>query len=200
MSKSLGNFYTLRDLLAKGYTGAEVRWALIGTHYRSKLNFSFGLLDQARSTLRKFSDFFGRLRELPAGSAGKEAAAELAAKADQAFSEGIGNDLGIAEALAAVFTLERNVNSALSKQEFQRDAGEIILEQFRKFNRVLGALDVDAAEAAEEIPEEILKMAEARTAARKARDFAKADELRNQMKAAGWIIEDKPGGFSIKKA
>ena len=200
MSKSLGNFYTLRDLLAKGYTGAEVRWALIGTHYRSKLNFSFGLLDQARNTLRKFGDFFGRLRELPPGNAGKEAAAELTAKADQAFSEGIGNDLGIAEALAAVFTLERNVNSALSKQEFQREAGEIILEQFRKFNRVLGALDVDAAETAEEIPEEILKMAEARTAARKARDFAKADELRNQMKAAGWIIEDKPGGFSIKKA
>ena len=87
MSKSLGNFYTLRDLLAKGYTGAEVRWALIGTHYRSKLNFSFGLLDQSRNTLRKFSDFFRRLRELEPGSGGKEAAAELAAKADQAFSE-----------------------------------------------------------------------------------------------------------------
>ena len=59
---------------------------------------------------------------------------------------------------------------------------------------------MDAAEAAEEIPEEILKLAEARTAARKAKDFAKADELRNQLKAAGWVVEDKPGGFNIKKA
>ena len=61
MSKSLGNFYTLRDLLGKGYSGKEVRWALIGTHYRSKLNFNLGLCDQARSTLKKFTDFFGRL-------------------------------------------------------------------------------------------------------------------------------------------
>jgi len=200
MSKSLGNFYTLRDLLHKGYTGAEVRWALIGTHYRSKLNFSFALLDQARATLRKFTDFFQRLRDLEPGAKGKDAAAELAAKAEQDFSAGMADDLGIAEALAAVFTLERAVNSALAKKEFQAEAGEIILAQFRKFNRILGSLDVDAPAAAEEIPAEIMALAEARSAARKARDFAKADEIRNQLKAAGWIVEDTPGGIKVKKA
>ena len=200
MSKSLGNFYTLRDLLDKGYTGAEVRWALIGTHYRSKLNFSFALLDQARNTLRKFSDFFRRLRELEKGSAGKEAAAELAAKAEKDFSDGMANDLGIAEALAAVYVLERSVNSALAKKEFQSEAGEIILEQFRKFNKILGSLDVDAPAEVEKVPDEIMALAEARTAARKARDFAKADAIRDQLKAAGWIVEDTPGGIKVKKA
>lgn len=200
MSKSLGNFYTLRDLLNKGYTGAEVRWALIGTHYRSKLNFSLGLLDQARTTLRKFSDFFQRLRDLEKGSAGKETAQALAAQADKDFSAGMANDLGIAEALAAVFTLERAVNSALTKKEFQSEAGEVILEQFRRFNKILGSLDVDAPAVQEEVPAEIMALAEARTAARKAKDFAKADALRDQLKAAGWIVEDTPNGIKVKKA
>lgn len=200
MSKSLGNFYTLRDLLAKGYTGAEVRWALIGTHYRSKLNFSIKLLDESRNTLRKFADFFARLHDLEKGSAGKDAAKALAEKADADFAAGIGNDLGIAEALAAVFTLERQVNGALAKKEFQSEAAEIILEQFRKFNKVLGSFDVDAKPAAVEVPDEIRAMAEARTAARKARDFKKADELRDQLKAAGWIVEDTPNGMKFRKA
>ena len=104
MSKSLGNFYTLRDLLNKGYSGKEVRWALIGTHYRSKLNFNLGLCDQARSTLKKFADFFGRLKALPQGTAGKEEAAGLAADADKKFADAIGDDLNIAEALSAVLT------------------------------------------------------------------------------------------------
>ena len=201
MSKSLGNFYTLRDLLAKGYTGPEVRWALIGTHYRSKLNFSIKLLDEARASLKKFSDFFGRLRDLEKGSAGKELAQELTAKARQDFSAGIGNDLGIAEALAAVYTLQRAVNSAMAKKELQSEAGEIILEEFRKFNQVLGSFDVDQTAApAEEIPQEVLALAEERTAARKAKDFAKADALRDQLKALGYVVEDVPGGgIKVKK-
>ena len=201
MSKSLGNFYTLRDLLAKGYTGAEVRWALIGTHYRSKLNFSIALCDQARSTLKKFADFFQRLHDLEKGDKGKEQAAELAAAADQAFAKAMGNDLGIAEALAAVYNLERSVNSALAKNEFGSEAGGIILEQFRRFNKVLGSFDVDAPPVKEEVPAEIMEMAQQRTEARKARDFAKADELRNRLKDLGWIIEDVPGGgIKVKKA
>ena len=202
MSKSLGNFYTLRDLLNKGYSGKEVRWALIGTHYRSKLNFNLGLCDQARSTLKKFADFFGRLKALPQGTAGKEEAAGLAADADKKFADAIGDDLNIAEALSAVFTLERAVNTALASNSFQSEAGGVILEQFRRFDRVLAVFDVDAAasEEAEDVPAGIMALAQKRIEARKAKDFKTADEIRDSLKAQGWVIIDTPQGMKIKKA
>lgn len=202
MSKSLGNFYTLRDLLNKGYSGKEVRWALIGTHYRSKLNFNLGLCDQARSTLKKFADFFGRLKALPQGTAGKEEAAGLAADADKKFADAIGDDLNIAEALSAVFTLERAVNTALASNFLQSEAGGVILEQFRRFDRVLAVFDVDAAasEEAEDVPAGIMALAQKRIEARKAKDFKTADEIRDSLKAQGWVIIDTPQGMKVKKA
>ena len=202
MSKSLGNFYTLRDLLNKGYSGKEVRWALIGTHYRSKLNFNLGLCDQARSTLKKFADFFGRLKALPQGTAGKEEAAGLAADADKKFADAIGDDLNIAEALSAVFTLERAVNTVLASNSFQSEAGGVILEQFRRFDRVLAVFDVDAAasEEAEDVPAGIMALAQKRIEARKAKDFKTADEIRDSLKAQGWVIIDTPQGMKVKKA
>lgn len=202
MSKSLGNFYTLRDLLNKGYSGKEVRWALIGTHYRSKLNFNLGLCDQARSTLKKFVDFFGRLKALPQGTAGKEEALRLAADADRKFADAIGDDLNIAEALSAVFTLERAVNTALASNSFQSEAGGVILEQFRRFDRVLAVFDVDAAasEEAEDVPAGIMALAQKRIEARKAKDFKTADEIRDSLKAQGWVIIDTPQGMKVKKA
>lgn len=202
MSKSLGNFYTLRDLLGKGYSGKEVRWALIGTHYRSKLNFNLGLCDQARSTLKKFTDFFGRLKALPQGEAGKEDAARLAADADKKFADAIGDDLNIAEALSAVFTLERAVNTALAANSFQSAAAGVILEQFRRFDRVLAVFDVDAAvsEEAEEVPAGIMALAQKRVEARKAKDFKTADEIRDSLKEQGWVIIDTPQGMKVKRA
>ena len=202
MSKSLGNFYTLRDLLNKGYSGKEVRWALIGTHYRSKLNFNLGLCDQARSTLKKFADFFGRLKALPQGTAGKEEAAGLAADADKKFADAIGDDLNIAEALSAVFTLERAVNTALASNSFQSEAGGVILEQFRRFDRVLAVFDVDAAasEEAEDVPAGIMALAQKRIEARKAKDFKTADEIRDSLEAQVWVIIDTPQGMKVKKA
>ena len=201
MSKSLGNFYTLRDLLNKGYSGKEVRWALIGTHYRSKLNFNLGLCDQARSTLKKFADFFGRLKALPQGTAGKEEAAGLAADADKKFADAIGDDLNIAEA-SAVFTLERAVNTALASNSLQSEAGGVILEQFRRFDRVLAVFDVDAAasEEAEDVPAGIMALAQKRIEARKAKDFKTADEIRDSLKAQGWVIIDTPQGMKVKRA
>lgn len=208
MSKSLGNFYTMRDLLAKGYTGAEIRWALIGTHYRSKLNFDLASLDQARSALKKFTDLFRRLGQVPAGDAGAEKAAELAANAKAKFGAAFGEDLNVAEALAEVFKFTKEVKSALAKNEFGKKAAEIALDQYRDFDRILGALDVDAALAAapaaveninEGVPEDILALVQKRADAKKAKDFASADAIRAELKALGWVVEDSAAGPRVYK-
>ena len=202
MSKSLGNFYTLRDLLGKGYAGKEVRWALLGTHYRSKLNFNLALCDQARATLKKFADFFGRLKALPEGAGGAEEARKLADEADRKFADALGDDLNIAEALSAVFTLERAVNTALAGGSWQSAAGEAVLACFRKFDCVLAVFDVDAAasQSTADVPPEIMALAEKRVEARKAKDFKTADAIRDELKAQGWVIVDTPRGPEVKKA
>lgn len=201
MSKSLGNFYTLRDLLAKGHTGAELRWTLLGTHYRSKLNFNVESLTQARSALRKFQEFFGRLRALPQGDAGADEAAKLVEAAKAKFKEAVGDDLNIAEALSAVYSLEHGVNAAVSAGRFASKAAGMILDQFRDFDKVLSVFDVDsAASASSEVPAEIMALALKRVEAKKAKDFKAADALRDQIKAAGYVVVDTPKGPELRKA
>ncbi len=196
MSKSLGNFYTLRDLLDKGYASDEIRWVLLGTHYRKKLNFTFDAIDQARTSLQKFRDFFLRLREID-GNADSTEAGKVAEEAKEAFKNAIGDDLNISEALAAVYGLQREANRLIGEGKLGKSGAELILEQFRDFDKVLGCLNVDAA-AEPEVPAEIVEMAEARRAARKAKDFAKADTLRDEITAKGYVMEDTPDGFRIK--
>ena len=200
MSKSLGNFFTIRDLLGKGYTGREIRWTLIGTHYRSKLNFSLAALDQAKSRLAKFDSFFLALKALPQGENGTEAAKEAVAEAAAKFKAAFGDDLNISEALSAVFTLERKVNGMLGRNELGAEAGKIILAQFRDFDRILAVFDPDSVkETKKEIPAEIAALVEERTAAKKAKDFAKADAVRDQLKSLGWMVKDTPAGPEVSK-
>ena len=206
MSKSLGNFYTLRDLLSKGYTGAEIRWALTGTHYRSKLNFDFSSLDQARSALRKFRDCFVRLAALPEGEGGLAEAEALCVRAKDAFGAAYANDLNAAAGIAEVFRFTRDVNGLMAKKQIAGAAAKRILDQYRDFDRIIGCLDVDAAlsakpeeEAEEEIPPEILALIAKRTEAKKAKDFATADAVRDELKQLGWTVTDTPSGPKAKK-
>ena len=196
MSKSAGIFFTLRDLLAKGYSGREVRYVLLGAHYRKKLNFTFEALDQARETLKKFDALFVRLKAVTRPGDGKECG-ELLADADAAFRTALADDLNIAEATAAVFLLQRGANSQLDSGNLSQAGAQKLRAQFRNFDEVLGFFRVDeAVEAA--IPPAIAALAEQRLAAKKARNFAEADALREQLKAAGWLVEDIPGGFRLK--
>lgn len=195
MSKSLGNFYTLRDLEKKGYSGREIRWTLIGTHYRSKLNFSLAALDQARSALGKFDAFFQRLKALGAGSKGREAAEAACEKARAHFKEAFADDLNVAEAIAAVHSLEHTVNALAAKGELESEGAAVILDCFRDFDRILAVFDVDAeTKGGTEVPDEVKALAEERSAAKKAKDFRKADEIRDRLKELGWSIKDTPNG------
>jgi len=209
MSKSLGNFYTMRDLLAKGYTGQEIRWALIGTHYRSKLNFDINSLDQGRAQLKKFADLFRRLASLTGADEGLEAAKTLAVASKEKFGNAFGEDLNVAEALAEVFKFTREVKAALAKNEYGRNAAAVILDQYRDFDRILASLDVDAALAAKpqaaeadvgDAPAGILALVQKRVEAKKAKDFKTADAIRDELKTQGWIIEDSPTGPKVHKA
>ncbi len=195
MSKSLGNFYTLRDLLGKGYSGREIRWTLLGAHYRKKLNFTMESLDFARENQRRFDDFILRVRQ-----AGGNDLPELdmaLARGEAGFKAGLGDDLNISEALAALFGMEREVNKLLEAGSLGQAGAERVLAAFRRCDAVLGCLNVDAA-AGMEFPPEIVALAEARQAARKARDFARSDACRDQLKAAGYVVEDTASGYRIK--
>lgn len=205
MSKSLGNFYTMRDLLEKGYTGREIRWSLIGTHYRSKLNFDIASLDQSRQALNKFSELFRHLAALPAGSVGKSEMEARSIEAKNKFGEAFGNDLNVSEATAEIFKFTKDVRSALANKAIEKEAAQIILDAYRDFDRIMGALDVDDAvssvesESSSAIPCDIMELVEKRAAAKKARDFAGADAVRDELKAKGYLVKDTPAGPEITK-
>ena len=199
MSKSLGNFYTLRDLQAKGWSGREIRWVLVGAHYRKKLNFTFDALAQARETLNRFSAFFSRMKTVNAAGDGSEIKTQIESSLEK-FGNAMADDLNTAEALAQLFDLSREGNRLADSGTLSADGAKAVLEAFRQFDRILGCLDVDKEPEAEEIPAEITALAEERAAARKAKNFAESDRLRDEIAAKGYVIEDAPGGvWRLKK-
>ncbi len=199
MSKSLGNFYTLRDLQAKGWSGREIRWVLVGAHYRKKLNFTFDALAQARETLNRFSAFFSRMKTVNAAGDGSEIKTQIESSLEK-FGNAMADDLNTAEALAQLFDLSREANRLADSGTLSGDGAKAVLEAFRQFDRILGCLDVDKEPEAEEIPAEITALAEERAAARKAKNFAESDRLRDEIAAKGYVIEDAPGGvWRLKK-
>ncbi len=202
MSKSLGNFFTLRDLLEKGWSGAEIRWCLIGTHYRSKLNFDPAALEQARASLNKFRALFRRLAATPQGAALASEAEKLAADAKAKFGAGLADDLNASEAFAAVFKFTKELNSLIAKG-LEKDGANFALDAFRDFDRVLAVFDVDDAlksKTDDGVPEDVMELVRKRTEAKKAKNFAEADAIRARLKNAGWIVEDSPTGPIVKKA
>lgn len=198
MSKSLGNFYTLRDLSEKGWSGREIRWVLIGAHYRKKLNFTLDALEQARETLARFDELFERLRSVERAGDGSEAEAAVSNAAD-AFSGALADDLNIAEALAAMFELLRFSNRLADAGGLSKAGAETILGVFRRFDSVIGALDVDVVRNSD-FPQEVLRIAEDRRAARIAKNFEESDRLRGEIAKLGYSVEDCPGNeYRLRK-
>jgi cysteinyl-tRNA synthetase len=182
MSKRLGNFYTLRDLLAKGWSGREIRYVLLSAHYRDPLNFTFDGLHAARSALQRMDEFLLKL-----GQRRSVACAGLI----QDFEAAMDDDLNIAGALGVLFEFIREAN----KRTVSPEEAAGILATWERLDQVLGfGLPVAA-----EVPPDIQALVEERQTARLARNFRRADEIRDQLKAAGWTVEDTPTGPRAKR-
>ena len=195
MSKSRGNFYTLRDVLAKGYTGREVRYEIIATHYRAALNFTMASLDAARVSLRRIDEFTERCK----AAAGDVAAGDLpvwAQQAAQRFEAAMDDDLNVSAALATLFDTIREGNSALDAKKLTDAEAAALLALFRKWDTALGVLEKPAAT----VPPEIQALLEQRQAARAAKDWAQSDALRAAMAAQGWLVKDTPKGQVVSPA
>ena len=197
MSKSMGNFFTLRDLLAKGFTGREVRYLLLTSHYRETFNFTLDGLAGARTALARIDECVGKLREL-AGSISSSIIDPSLLKEHshfKLFNYALHDDLNISAAWGVVFDWVREVNRRIADDSLSSVEAGLALLVWEKVDSVLGI----GVKNETEIPAEILAFANARVEAKKSRDFKKADAIRDELKAKGWVIEDTPKGIKLKK-
>lgn len=197
MSKSLGNFYTLRDLLNKGYSGVQVRYLLIQTHYKTQLNFTFQGLDGAKSALQRLNDFIQRLLEVEEEQPGGEYES-LGEVTLRHFAEALADDLNISAALAALFDFVREMNGLCDAGKVSRGEAKQALQLMRKIDSVLGVLSFEKQEP--EIPAELQEAFERRQQARLDKNWKLADELRDFIQQRGYVIEDTPQGVRLKKS
>ncbi|MDO4527664.1 MAG: cysteine--tRNA ligase, partial [bacterium] len=192
--KSLGNFFTLRDLLDKGYTGREIRYVLLSAQYRQSLNFTFDALAAARTALARVDECVDalnvRVKENRADD-GVRVASQL-----EAFGAALGDDLNAPEAFAAFYAFIRAANSALS-QGLSSAGAQAALDELNQMDRVLGFVNFGRA-VAEEIPAEIQALADARAKARAEKNWAESDRLRDELAAQGWQVRDSKDGQTLK--
>ncbi|MBI2183592.1 MAG: cysteine--tRNA ligase [Thaumarchaeota archaeon] len=192
MSKSLGNFYTLRDLIQKGYDPTAIRYLLISAHYRDQLNFTFKGLDQASNTATRLNEFHTRLQEAQNSTTHNPTITTLTHKLLKNFDEAMDQDLNTPAALAALFEAVRDINKELDTGKYSRQDIQQATDTLNKVNTVLGILKPQAKPTT--LEQEILQLIHAREDARKRKDWTTADKIRTQLQQKGIILEDTPQG------
>jgi cysteinyl-tRNA synthetase len=223
MAKSLGNFYTVPDVLAKGYTGRELRYALLRVHYRVPLNFTWEGMNEARESLGRIDEWLARLRET-----GQKANAQPASAVDglrrgerstpmnrehasnppptgtgyavasaqhptQKFEEALDDDLNISAALGFLFETIRETNRAMDENKLDPASARAMLDWWKRINTVLD-LEADGEIV---IPEEVTQLANERENARRERNWKRSDELRERISALGWEVRDTKDGQKL---
>ncbi len=196
MSKSVGNFYTLRDLLDKGFTAAAIRYLLASVPYRKQLNFTFDGLRAAQTAIERLRNFQRRLEEGGSGEGTNPVVTERAETACKSFIAGMDDDLNTAQALGAVFEFIRDVNTKMDAGEFQSGNVADAVKVLELFDSIF---DVLKSKESGQVPaEEVESLIAERIAARKARDFARSDAIRDELKGRAVILEDTPQGTRWK--
>ena len=194
MAKSLGNFYTLRDVIEKGYSGREVRYALMRVHYRAPLNFTWEGMEEARVALGRIDDWVRRLREQAEENENVQRPTPNAQRPMGEFEAALDDDLNISGALGALFEVIRQTNRALDMGELNAGQAKSWLEWWERIDRVLAISGEETA-----LPAEIAALGEARVQARLAKDWRKSDELRDELAARGWEARDTKDGQKITR-
>jgi cysteinyl-tRNA synthetase len=195
MSKSKGNFYTLRDLLDQGIDPMEVRYALQSVPYKRQLNFTFEGMKQASASLQRLQDFKLRLTTESLKPGNNPAIRTASEAALQAFETAMDDDLNTAQALRAVFDWVREINTAIAEERLLQDDRPVAQQTMEKFKQVLELWHSEESG----VDDQIQKLIEQRTQARLSRNFALADQIRLQIHELGYVIEDTKGGVRWKK-
>jgi cysteinyl-tRNA synthetase len=199
MSKSLGNYYTLRDLIEKGYAPEAVRYLLASVPYRKKLNFTFDGLKAAATAIDRLRNYKLRLETAKLSEGANEKVEQRTQAAHQAFDDALDEDLNTAEALAAVFEYVRDTNTAMDSGEFAADNVPGALKFLDHFDAVFDVLR-PAASTGGLSDAEIDALIAERVASKKSRNFARADEIRAELAGLGIVLEDTKDGVRWKRS
>jgi len=186
MSKKLGNFFTVRDVLAKGYTGREIRYALLTVNYRLPLNFTLDGMAGVRAALQRIDEWVARLESHAGGAAGEPT--KLTGY-EEGFFAALDDDLNISGALGQMFDLIRESNSMLDRGELSPAQAAQVLSSWKRLDQVL-ALQREVAA----VPGEVSTLVEQRQQARLAKNWAESDRLRDEIAKLGWTVKDTKDG------
>lgn len=194
MSKSLGNFYNLREVLDKGYAPEVIRYVLLSTHYRQKLNFTWEKLEEAAAAIERLRNVVTHLENVSGD--GDSTIDELLEERSEEFESTLDDDLNIAGALGIVFSLVKDLNQRISDGAMTNSGAVKALKTLRQFDEILDVLE--SSEKEQDVPKEIQQLLQEREEARAAREYDKADALRDEIQAKGFIAEDTPDGAIVK--
>ena len=192
MSKSKGNFYTLKDLKDMGFDLLALRFLYLKTHYRTQMNFTLENLKQAQETLENLRDFMRRIRAWNSDAEDNPRVKELVKKIKQDFESKMDDDLNTPEALAFMFLFVKEINKLMDSGKLSKNDAKLVYDTMMKIDEVFGILK---AEDEYDIPEEAKRLIEEREAFRKEKNFQKADQIRDELREKyGILLEDTPQG------
>src|SRR5437660_3485965 len=195
MSKSLGNFYTIPDVMAKGYTGREIRYALMRVNYRTQLNFTWDGMKEARESLARIDEWLARLREVAKENVQRSTSNAEHSTEKTTFEDALDDDLNISAALGFLFESIRETNRAMDQNELDAASASAWLDWWKRIDTVL---DVEA-ETDAAIPHEVAQLAQQRENARREKNWKRSDELRERIAALGWEVRDTKAASKLTR-